>query len=158
MLGLRGGVRAFSSHHVWAWLTCGTWDLLSWPGMEPTSLSLEGGFLTAGPQGKSWGLVILGVFLALLWVLWDLSSLNLGSNPGPCQWKHGVLTTKLSGNSWGSVVLNVAKPVTLLSISQLRQHSPSSTSELFAFGENFLSSVWKCWLCHTSQKVDLIIE
>ena len=31
----------------------GIWDLNSWPGIEPTSPALQGGFLTTGPPGKS---------------------------------------------------------------------------------------------------------
>ena len=33
------------------------WDLISWPGVEPTSPALQGGSLTTGPPGKTltWG-------------------------------------------------------------------------------------------------------
>ena len=31
----------------------GMWDLVPQPGIKPTSLALEGGFLTTGPPGKS---------------------------------------------------------------------------------------------------------
>ena len=41
------GARAYLFHGTW-------WDLPR-PGMEPTSLKLQGGFLTAGPPGKPQG-------------------------------------------------------------------------------------------------------
>ena len=41
-----------------ALLPCGTWDLLR-PGIKPMYLALAGGFLTAGPPGKSSSRVFL---------------------------------------------------------------------------------------------------
>ena len=40
-------------NYFWLHWPHGTWDLSSWPGIKPTSLALEGGFLTTGPPGKS---------------------------------------------------------------------------------------------------------
>ena len=42
----------FSSCGTWAWLLQGRWDH-SGPGLKPVSPPLAGGFLAAGPPGKS---------------------------------------------------------------------------------------------------------
>ena len=34
-------------------LSCGTWALVPWPGIEPRSPALDGKVLTTGPPGKS---------------------------------------------------------------------------------------------------------
>ena len=38
---------------AWTWLHHSIWDLLG-PGIEPMFPALAGGFLTTGPPGKSW--------------------------------------------------------------------------------------------------------
>ena len=40
-----------SSYGAWAYLPHSTWDL-PWPGIEPVTPALVGGFLTTGPSGK----------------------------------------------------------------------------------------------------------
>ena len=46
------GLLGFSSYSAQAWLPLGTWNLPR-PGIELTSATLAGGFLTTGPPGNS---------------------------------------------------------------------------------------------------------
>ena len=55
-------------------LSSGMWILVPWPGIEPLSPALKGGFLTTGPPGKSPSLFVLMLKLpevcpALGWLL-----------------------------------------------------------------------------------------
>ena len=60
-LGCTGS--AVGVHGLSCFMACGV--LVPWPGIEPTSLMLQGGFLTTGPLGKSLFFYFL-LFVSLL--------------------------------------------------------------------------------------------
>ena len=56
--------------------------LVPWPGIEPTSPALQSGFLTTGPQGKSWQRYLDSLYFTLKSISWvrllELKYLNQG--------------------------------------------------------------------------------